>query len=355
MLSFVFGLILAAVMYVFIALDKTYNHVTAKELKRRARDGDDLASLLFKAVAHGQNLQLVLLAGIVLSAAAAALFFATAGPSILGFILVVLLIGLGFLWLPSRRLTPLASRLTIWSTPPLAKFLYYCHRPLHFINTRLLKPSGKTRHTRIYTPEDLIEFLDRQKSQGNSRIMHDDLAAAELALKFNDKKVSHIKLPPAQLKTLNFSEKLTPRVIDELHLSGQTEYLVYDGKKSNIVGLVSLADLVANVARDRKISELMHADLAYIHEDFALGQALQAFYKTKQTAFVVINSSEKYCGLITLQSIVAELAGPLAKSSFENYEDKSAVAHALDAKAEIQEMLDYQDQDTSFESVEVVE
>ncbi|MGH7237960.1 MAG: CBS domain-containing protein, partial [Candidatus Saccharimonadales bacterium] len=116
---------------------------------------------------------------------------------------------------------------------------------------------------------------------------------------------------------------------------------------------VNLSDLVANVAKDRKISDLMGTDLVYVHEDFSLGQVLQAFNKTKQVAFVIINSAEKYSGLITLESVLAELADPLAKSNFENYQDKSAVAHAMDAKPEAPATLN--PEDPGFESIEVVE
>ncbi|MGH7237818.1 MAG: hypothetical protein ACREGF_04755, partial [Candidatus Saccharimonadales bacterium] len=200
MLSFVFGLILAAAMYLFVALDKTYNHVSAGELKRQARDGDELAKLLYKTVAHGQNLQLVLSIGIVASAAASALFFANAAPSIFGFILVALLLALGFLWLPARRLTPLASRLAIWFSPPLANLLYYLHRPLHAVNKNLRSQADSNFHTRLYTPQDLIEFLDRQKAQSNNRILPEDLAAAELALKFSGKTVRDIQFPASKVK-----------------------------------------------------------------------------------------------------------------------------------------------------------
>jgi CBS domain containing-hemolysin-like protein len=331
MISFILGLVLAAVMYVFITLEKTYNHVTAKELKRQAADGDELAKLLYRAVAHGQNLRLFTWAGTVLSAAASTLLFANAAPGIFGFILIVLLLVMGFLWLPSRPLTTFSSHLAIWATPAVDKFLYYFHRPLHFVSTKLGKE--EIRHTKLYAPEDLIEFLGRQKRQANNRILHDDLAAAELALKFNDKTVSSVMLSGKEVKLVSESEKIAPKLIDELHKSGQTEYPVYKSAKTNIVGLVRLRDLVASMDSGGKMSDVTREDLAYVHEDFTLGQVLAAFNKTGQTAFIVINSKERYQGLVTLKSVLAELAAPLAKSNFAAYEDKTSVAHAMDATA----------------------
>jgi len=63
MLGFIFGLLLAAISLILWTLDRTYQHVPSRELKRLARSGDEVAALLYRAVAYGMSLRLLLAGG----------------------------------------------------------------------------------------------------------------------------------------------------------------------------------------------------------------------------------------------------------------------------------------------------
>ena len=60
MLPFILGLVSAALAIVFAVLYSAFSHVTPKELKRRARSGDEIAALLYRSVSYGLSAKLVL-------------------------------------------------------------------------------------------------------------------------------------------------------------------------------------------------------------------------------------------------------------------------------------------------------
>src|SRR5579859_5995079 len=60
MFAFILGALLAALAVVNWVLLRTYEYVPPRELKRLARRGDEIAQLLYRAVAYGVNLRILL-------------------------------------------------------------------------------------------------------------------------------------------------------------------------------------------------------------------------------------------------------------------------------------------------------
>jgi magnesium and cobalt transporter len=113
----------------------------------------------------------------------------------------------------------------------------------------------------------------------------------------------------------------------ELHASGHSRFPVYEVKKDNIVGVLYLHDLVAT-KRSGTVSNIMRRKVTYVHEDFTLYQTLQAFIKTKQHLFIVVNSFEEYVGIITIEDVLERVIGKLIVDEFDRYDDLRAVAAA---------------------------
>src|SRR4051812_28709041 len=106
MVTFIFGLLLAVVAVVLWVLDTTYMHVPAKEMKRLARGGDDVAVLLYRPVAYGLSLRVLLGGGaVVVGALALVLFVQSMGVWLAVLVLLVVLALGGFVFVPSRELT----------------------------------------------------------------------------------------------------------------------------------------------------------------------------------------------------------------------------------------------------------
>ena len=110
MISFIISLLLAALALLAIALRKTYAIVPAKELKRQARSGDHLAKILYRAVAYGMSLELLLWIIIVLASAGSFLVLMQVVPTFLAFVFIVLVLGYGFAWMPHGDVTQIGVR-----------------------------------------------------------------------------------------------------------------------------------------------------------------------------------------------------------------------------------------------------
>jgi CBS domain containing-hemolysin-like protein len=116
--------------------------------------------------------------------------------------------------------------------------------------------------------------------------------------------------------------------MNELHKSGQSSFPVVDGKPDQIVGVVYVHDLL-ETTHGGKISSVMKRDVQYVHEDFSLLQVLQAFYKTNQHIFIVVNSFEEFVGIVSIDEVLAQLVGHPIGDESEDYADGRAVAQAL--------------------------
>jgi CBS domain containing-hemolysin-like protein len=98
-----------------------------------------------------------------------------------------------------------------------------------------------------------------------------------------------------------------------------------------------------------RVSTLMRRPVVYVHEDFSLGQVLQAFLKTYNHLFIVVNEFEEFVGIITIEDVIDQIIGRPLADEFDNYTDLRAVA-AASAKAE-----HFKHKKDSSEPTEVIE
>lgn len=313
-----------------VALQKTYMSVPPHELKRRAAKGDTTAQTLYRAVAFGLSLKVLLwlLIGLVTSGLFVVVARSFAWPVALLVILVVLWVG--FAWLPYSRVTKLGQSLARLSTPTIAWILNYLHPILEWIGLQGRK-HGVGEHTRLYQKEDIVELLEHQAKQADNRVTKTELDMARHALTFGSKLVRDTLIPYSQVTSVNVADSLGPVLMDELHDSGHSRFPVYEKKKDNIVGLLYLRD-VLHEQQGGKVKDVMHKHVTYVHEEQTLYQTLQAFLKTKRHLFVVVNRFEEVVGIITIEDVLEQIIGQPIVDEFDQYEDIRAVATRVASK-----------------------
>lgn len=319
------GLLCAALALVSLALIKTYGHVPAKELKRLARAGDEAAVLVYKPVAYGLSLQVMLwlLAGLTL--AASMVLLADALPAWLAFLLAAVLIWIGFLWIPAGRLSKWGIWLARRVAPPIAWLLERVHPVTSRLSEFISKHRPVTIHTGLYQKSDVAELLTKQKEQPDNRILPGEIDLLLHALSFGDKLVLDVLVPKRAVVSVSAAETIGPKLMDELHKSGHSRFPVYEAKRDNIVGILYLRDLIAT-KKTGNVSDIMKRRVTYVHEDFTLYQTLQAFIKTKQHLFLVVNGFEEFSGIITIEDVIEQMVGKVIVDEFDNYDDVRAVA-----------------------------
>lgn len=324
MIIYVFSLLLLTFGCLAVALQRLYSAVPARELKRLATQGDSLARAVYRPVAFGTSLRLLLWLVAGFSFAGGFTLFAQTAPAIATFALLVVTLGALLVWLPTLALTSVSARLAMWCAPGLAWILQRIGRPLGVIARVLNRPRTREVHSRLYEKADLHDLLEQQQKQSDNRIEPDALERAKRALKFSDRYAADIVCPRKKFRAVETHESLGPILLDELHAAKQNTFLVFDGTFDNMVGVLTLADAL-KAKQGGQVSSAMRPSITYVHEAFTLPEVLAALTATGQQLAVVVNASEEVVGVITLQQLVSELAGELPEQT-TTYDDRASVA-----------------------------
>jgi CBS domain containing-hemolysin-like protein len=349
-----------------LTLQRLYSSVPSRELKRLARKGDHLAVALYRPVAYGPSLRLLLWIVIGVTLSSGLLVTLQALPTVVGFGLLAVVMAIAFVWIPSMQLTVHKAQFAAFLAPVFVKALAYVHRPLNKLAHMVGEYRELPRHSRLYEKQDLVDLLGLQKEQVDNRIGNEELELAERALAFSDRQAADITRPTKDAMLVNADDTLAPVLLDQLHQSGQSSFLVYKDQKDNIMGSLSMHD-VANASKDARIFDLVRNDLAFVNEDFTLRQVLKAFQKTGHPIVIVVNKFEEFVGVITFESLMTELLGESATADETPYDNRTAIANYKPKEAEqkVEEQIEEAEEqsveasqkqdDSSPEATEVVE
>jgi CBS domain containing-hemolysin-like protein len=322
----VINVTLAACTLLFISLQRGYRSIPAKELKKRAREGDEMAAGLYRAVGYGHSLRTVLWFLVIASSSLFFVSIATSSPLWLALVLSAIIVWFGYVWLPVRRTNTFSTSLARMAAPVFARLLSYLHPFLDWLVLLVRRHTPVTIHTGLYDKDDLIDLFEQQIAQADNRIAKEELDIAYSALTAGEKLVRDVMTPRRVVSMINAEDSVGPILMTEVHDSGHSRYPVYDGKKDNIVGTIYLRDLMRAKEGGRVRDVMRSGDVCYIHEEQSLVEALQAILKTRRHLFIVVNSFEEYVGVITIEDVLEHIIGRPIIDEFDQYDDLRAVA-----------------------------
>jgi CBS domain containing-hemolysin-like protein len=325
MIASIFGFAAILLALFAIALQRFYSCVPAKELRRLAARGDHLAQALYRPVAYGASLRVLLWSVVVVALPAGFALLVSSLPLAVVTFVLALTIAVGFVWLPSLRLSVHSARLAVWIAPALDYALNYTHSFFDTIAGVVNRYRSQDGHTGLYEKEDVAALLEQQREQVDSRLSNHELELIHRTLHFGDKAAADILTSRKKIHLLDAHESLGPILLDELHKSGQTSFLVYQDKPENIVGTTTLKR-AASAKQGGKVSDIMSAELCFVNENATLLQVADAFTQTRQQVSAVINNSEELVGIITLDRLLQEAFGELPADEV-NYESAPSVAN----------------------------
>jgi CBS domain containing-hemolysin-like protein len=322
--------LILAVLFIGLALlgtvlRKTYYQIPLHELKRRAEKRDLTAEKLYRAAAYGDSLRGLLWLFIALTSAIGFVLLARELSAIwLSVTIIVVLLWIAFSWLPASKLSKLSIKITSIFTPLITRLLNYLHPILSRSVGVAQKRYSAPAHTGIFERDDLIELIEKQQVQADSRLTDEELEIVKSALTFNEHTVSEIIIPRKQIKTVLATDTVGPVLIDELHKTGQPFVLVKDKRGGMVIGSLELAEL--GIHSTGTVADHMDAKVYYLHEQDSLSEALHAFYVTNHPMFIVVNNFEEYLGIVTVESILNQLLGHIPGDDFDLYGDVKAIA-----------------------------
>ena len=317
--------LLMLLLLVLVSLQRTYSHYPMKELKRRAREGDEIAASILKAVSYGHSLQAVLWAAIAVNSAGLFVTLSITTPVWFSLTAIAALLWLGFIWLPAARISALSERVAAYAAPAVGKIVSIVHPLINYFISLVRRHRPLRVHTGMYDRQDLIDLLANQQVTPGNRIEKLEIGIAAHALTFGDKTIGEVMTPRRAVKTVSVEDQLGPVIMDELHVSGHSRFPVYETKHDNIVGTLYLHDLL-KATKGGTVKSLMRKKVYYLHEDQSLHDALQALLQTHHHLFIVVNSFEEFVGIISSEDVIEAIVGKPIVDEFDKYEDMRAVA-----------------------------
>ena len=323
MTNYYIALVLLLLAIGGVVVRKTYNYIPLRELKRRAEDNDPLASKLYPTAAYGRSLRGLLWAFIVLTSATGVVILSREAPVWLSLSAVILLLWATYSWLPQSKNSRFGIKLTTLVNPIILWLLGHLHPMLDSTTRKVEKRYTAEAHTGLYERDDLLELIEQQQHQTDSRFTDEELEIAKRALTFGDYTVSDIITPKKLVKSVVANDTVGPVLIDELHKSHQEHILVRDTPKGDFVGTLNYKRL--NIHASGQVKDYMNPAINYVHEDDDLGEALRTFMATNNTTYVVVNNAEEYVGIVTIESILRQLMGHVPGEDFDQHHNPAAV------------------------------
>ena len=324
MIIFAIALLLVSCAVLALLLVQVYVSVPLKELKRRAARNEEPAATLFQAAAYGTELRAFLWLVALIALSGSFVLFARLAPSLLGFIVIVLVAWLGFVRLPRIRPGSAMARFAVLCTPVLVRILRFWHPVGRYVSSWAIGGDPE-QHTGVFAYDDMFDLLDQQQQQADSDISEIDLDRMRAVLHLNRYHVRDILVASKQVVAVSAQDQVSPVLVDELHKTGHEQFPVYDNKPTNIIGILPL-DAIANIKHQGSVRDYYDDHITYVHENDTLEQALRAFYETRHHLFIVVNNADEYMGIATLHDILHCLFGAIEHAQFGRYDDRSAVA-----------------------------
>lgn len=314
-------LILAILIILFISIAKVYRSIPIIELKRRARDGQEPAKSLYKVASYQFSSQFLLYFLAVIASAVFFVLIQNKAPIWVALVADASLIWLAYVWIPRSGINVVSQFFAQKLAKPIGWILQY----IHPILTRYKKKTKPAPHTGMYERSDIVRLLSTQQKQDDNRINDFEIDLLKHVVEFGQMQVLEVMTPRRRVQAISVRETLGPIVLSELHKTKHSYFPVYEGKSTNIVGILSLTSL-SGLRLTVTVDEVMNQSVYYIHEEQTLGEVLQAMIKTSQELFIVINNLEEYVGIITARDILKNLVGETITEEFDNYDNRELVA-----------------------------
>lgn len=327
-------LVLAILVLLLISVAKVYRSIPLIELKRRARYGQEPAKSLFSVASYKYSSQIFLL---FLASIASVFFFilvARKSPLWVAFTADLALIWLAYIWIPRSSINIVSQYFAQVLAKPLGWILQYIHPLFSSLNKKAAKPV----HTGLYEKSDIVRLLSLQQKQTDNRIDEFSIDLLKHVLNFGHEQAIDLMTPKNKVHAVSSNETLGPIVLSELHKSKHSYFPVYEGKPSNIVGILSIVGLT-NSRATVGVENVMSQSIYYVHEEQSLNDVLQVMIKTSQELFIVINSDKEYVGIITAREVLKTLVGETVSDEFDQYDNREQVANLFTKPPEQEEDL----------------
>jgi putative hemolysin len=177
-------------------------------------------------------------------------------------------------------------------------------------------PKEETSHT-----EEEIKILIEESTQAGV-FDKDEQDLANRALSLGDIDINDIMTPRPDIISIDIDDHLK-EIWKKVTASGHSQFPVYRQDPDNILGMVSIKDLLARFAaeQDQDLQAVLSPPL-FVYESLSALKALELFKQSKKHVALVIDEYGTVQGIVTLHDVFEALVGDIP--TLESSEDPIA-------------------------------
>jgi len=206
--------------------------------------------------------------------------------------------------------------------------------------TRLL--GGKPLHSAIVRPEDIQSMINVGHKAGTV-----DKSEAELlsnVFDFGDRPVSEVIVP--RLEVISVSKSATLAEFLSIYADHpMSRFPVYEENMDNVVGVISLKDVVMAIARETVTRESPISDLVrptyFVPETKSISDLFHEMRDKNYRMSVVIDEYGGTAGIVTLSGLMEEIVGPVGdelSAAEKDYEHINEYTFQVDGGMRVEEL-----------------
>ncbi len=174
------------------------------------------------------------------------------------------------------------------------------------------------------TEEEIRMLIDVGEEKGS--IEEEERELINNVFEFNDKLVSEVMIHRKDIYAIDINSDISD-ILKDLDEYKYSRIPVYEDNIDNIVGLLFIKDLIANVNKKEKvkISNLLR-EAYFVSENKQINELFRDLQRNKHQIAIVLDEYGGTAGLVTMEDIIEELVGNI----FDEYDDEETDYEKID-------------------------
>ncbi|MCK4891503.1 MAG: HlyC/CorC family transporter, partial [Candidatus Pacebacteria bacterium] len=324
-MGLVIVIILLSISAIFSGLTLGFFSLNKKDLERKANLGNKQAQKVYNLRKNGNLLLCTLLIGNVAVNSTLSIFLGSIASGVTaGLIATSLIVVFGEI-IPqatfSRYALVIGSRLS-WLVRIFIFIFYPICKPLAWALDKSLGEEIPT----VYSKKELTKLIEEHEDSKKSDLDADEERIIKGALSYSHTTVRDIMTPRTQVVALPFDQKLDNKTIKKISEFGRSRIVVYKNTINEVVGILYVKDLIGAKTRDKTAESMARKEVIFVDDEKPLDDLLNAFKKTRNHLFIVLNEFGEVAGIVTIEDVIEEIIGAEIVDEFDTHEDLQKVA-----------------------------
>lgn len=310
---------------IFSGLTLGFFSLSKDDLERKAELGDKEAKKVYKIRKNGNQLLCTLLIGNVAVNSTLAIYLGSIASGLMAGVMATALIVIFGEIIPqasfSRYALFLGAKFS-WLVRFFIIILFPICWPLAWILNKALGEEMPT----VYSKKELVKIIEDHEDSKVSDIDADEERIIKGALSYSHKTVNDIMTPRTEIFALPAEEVLDEKVLEKIKNSGHSRIPIYKNKLEEMVGILFSKDLILEKLHGKTAEQASREKVIYVDEKKPLDDLLNAFKRTRNHLFVVLDEFGGVSGIVTIEDVLEEIIGAEIVDEFDKHEDLQAVA-----------------------------